>query len=75
MVLAMRPVIDFLNAVDREHDMEAADTTDETLQARVEKAKPKSVEALALNKTFDYPKGPKAPRAGRIAYTKAEGID
>lgn len=70
MVLAMRPVIDFLNALDREADSDAASTSGPTLASRVESAKPTALAQVAKNPVFIYPTAQPAPRVGRISYSK-----
>jgi hypothetical protein len=71
MITLMRPVIDFLNRLDREKGREAADP--KPLEAAMNAAKPVGLESLKPSPLFVSPKPPPLPRppaTGRIQYSK-----
>lgn len=68
MIVMMRPVIDFLNALDREKDAEGAATVGATLGSTVEKARLQAFADVAPNAVFRYPTPRKAPSAGRVTF-------
>lgn len=77
MVNAMRPVIDFLNALDNEMDTEST-----ALQSKVNEAKPALLRNIVASEIFVYPKVTDvdmvndAPKEGRISYLASyEKID
>jgi len=69
MVNAMRPVIDFLNALDNEMDTEST-----ALQTKVNEAKPALLRNITASTVFVYPKvtdtnmANETPKEGRISY-------
>ena len=71
MISMMRPVIDFLNALDGEHDREGSEDVGPTLASKVESAKPTAVADLSDRQVFLYPKGRKAPRLGNVNYARS----
>lgn len=70
MISMMRPVIDFLNQLDSEHDREGSGDTGPTLANKVAAAKPAAVAELSPRDVFLYPKGTKAPRVGNVNYSR-----
>jgi len=74
MVSLMRPVIDFLNELDREMDTEAGETEGPTLSEAVRTAKAVAVADLTSQAVFRYPKTSRAPRLGRIAYNRPKPL-
>jgi hypothetical protein len=74
MILLMRPVIDFLNALDREKDQEAADTSGPTLAAAVGKTKPVPLRSLQATAAFKFPTPSRAPRSGRVTFYRPRAV-
>ena len=74
MIVLMRPVIDFLNALDREKDLEAAETTGPTLGSAVRKTKAVPVSDLSPSTTFKSPTPSKAPRSGRVTFYRSRAL-
>jgi len=72
MISMMRPVIDFLNDLDSEHDREGDNQSGATLSSRVERTAPTAVAQLSSRDVFRYPKATKAPRSGRVSYSRAK---
>jgi hypothetical protein len=68
MISMMRPVIDFLNELDSEHDREGEGTVGTTLATKVEAANPATLAELPAAKVFKYPKSKPTPRLGRVSY-------
>jgi len=71
MISMMRPVIDFLNELDSEHDREGSAQTGVTLASKVATAKPVAVADLSSRSVFLYPKATKAPRVGNVNYSRS----
>lgn len=72
MMSMMRPVIDFLNDLDSEHDREGDDQTGPTLASKVEVATAVAVAQLSSRSVFLYPKITKAPRTGKVSYSRSK---
>ena len=72
MISMMRPVIDFLNDLDSEHDREGGDQSGPTLTSKVKVASPTAVADLTSRAVFAYPKISKAPRMGRVSYSRSK---
>jgi hypothetical protein len=72
MISMMRPVIDFLNELDSEHDREGSAQTGPTLASKVATAKPAVVADLSTRGVFLYPKATKAPRVGNVNYSRSK---
>jgi hypothetical protein len=71
MISMMRPVIDFLNSLDSEHDREGSDSAGPTLATKVAAARPIAVAELASRQVFLYPKAVRAPRVGNVNYSRS----
>jgi hypothetical protein len=71
MISMMRPVIDFLNELDSEHDREGSAQTGATLASKVGTARPVAVADLSSRGVFLYPKATKAPRVGNVNYSRS----
>lgn len=72
MISMMRPVIDFLNQLDSEHDREGSAETGPTLASKVAASKPMAVADLEPQNIFLYPKVSKAPRTGTVSYSRSK---
>lgn len=70
MILAMRPVIDFLNAVDRELNQEGSESEGHVLAVAIEKADPNPLGELKPNRVFKYPSERKAPQLSRVSFAR-----
>jgi hypothetical protein len=71
MISMMRPVIDFLNQLDSEHDREGGGETGPTLASKVASARPAAVADLPARAVFHYPKATRAPRVGNVNYSRS----
>lgn len=74
MIVLMRPVIDFLNALDREKDLEAADSSGPTLGSAVRKTKATPLSDLSPRAAFSYPTPSKAPKTGRVTFYRSRTL-
>src|SRR5947209_4184851 len=74
MIVLMRPVIDFLNALDREKDLEAASTSGPTLGSAVRKTSAVPLSDIRHSTVFRYPTPQKAPRSGRVTFYRSRSL-
>jgi hypothetical protein len=74
MIAHMRPIIDFLNALDREKDQEGSESTGPTLASAVQAARPVALDDLAPSAIFRYPTPAKAPKVGRVTFYRPRAL-